>query len=277
MPRKNVLITGCGPNGIGGSLAKEFQLRGHRVFACGLSDSLLVGFRELGLDTVVMDVTSAASISEAVAHVRKLADGKLDILINNAGVYHCMPCTDTSIDDARRVFDVNVLGVLAVTQAFVPLLLEAGSNSIVANLGSINTIVRPPFMAMYNASKAALDALSATMRTELAPLGIRVVIVKTGSVRSDLFNNSPPQRLPEHSLYMPLKKQIEERKMLEGSHYIDAGLYAQRVVSELLRPSVKRVIWQGGLTTIAWLMSYFMPDGLMVRPTGTLLLSWGVY
>ena len=65
--------------------------------------------------------------------------------------------------------------------------------------------------------------------------------------------------------------------MLEGSHYIDAGLYAQRVVSELLRPSVKRVIWQGGLTTIAWLMSYFMPDGLMVRPTGTLLLSWGVY
>ena len=274
MPQKNILITGCGPNGIGGALAKEFQLRGHRVFASGLSKPLLSSFDALGMETLVMDVTSQESIDAAVIHVREATGGKLHVLINNAGVLHIAPFADTAVADAARVFDINVLGTFAVTKAFLPLLLRtaaatdsSGSGSgdaVVANLGSVNTILRPPFLAAYNASKAAVDVLGATLRTELAPLGVRVVTLKTGSVRTDLFGNAPPTVLPEGSLYAPLRAFIEGRKMLESASYMEVDQYARNVVSELLRPSVKRVIWQGGLTTIAWLLSWFGWDGLLV-------------
>lgn len=284
MPRKNILITGCGPNGIGGALAREFQQRGHRVFASGLSEPLLLagGFAELGMDTVVMDVTSQPSIDAAVARVRAalaLTDGgggslQLHVLVNNAGVLHVAPFADTAVEDARRVFEVNVLGPFAVTQAFLPLLLDAaaaggvdGDVAVVANLGSVNTILRPPFFSAYNASKAAVEVLGATMRTELAPLGIRVVTLKTGSVRTGLFGNAPATPLPQGSLYAPLRRFIEGRAMLESATYMDADEYASNVARELLRPSGKRVVWQGGLTTVSWLWSWFGWDSLLVSVT----------
>ncbi|KAK7747809.1 hypothetical protein SLS62_008845 [Diatrype stigma] len=299
MARKNILITGCGPNGIGGALAREFQERGHRVFASGLSEPLLLagGFAELGMDTVVMDVTSQVSIDAAVSRVRAalaLTGGgggskppQLHVLVNNAGVLHVAPFADTAVEDARRVFEVNVLGPFAVTQAFLPLLLnaaatEAGSvdgstsDAVVANLGSINTILRPPFFSAYNASKAAVEVLGATMRTELAPLGVRVVTLKTGSVRTGLFGNAPPAPLPEGSRYAPLRRFIEGRAMLEGAAYMDVDEYARNVVGELLQPSGKRVVWQGGLTTVSWLLSWLGWDGLLVSVVRFPLLGrWG--
>ncbi|RYP40019.1 hypothetical protein DL767_001953 [Monosporascus sp. MG133] len=277
-PQKNVLITGCGPNGIGGALAREFQLRGHRVFASGLSEPLLAGFRDdLGMETVVMDVTSQASVEGAVARVGAATGGRLHVLVNAAGVLHISPFADTDIDDARHVFDVNVLGVWAVTRAFLPLLLAAAADgdgdAVVANLASINSVLRPPFLAAYNASKAAVEVLGATLRTELAPLGVRVVTLKTGGVRTDLFNNVPPVKLPQGSLYAPLREFIEERKMLEAGSYMDADKYARNVVSELLRPSVKQVVWQGGMTTIAWILSWFGWDSLLVSPVERPIIS----
>ncbi|RYO76831.1 hypothetical protein DL766_001878 [Monosporascus sp. MC13-8B] len=270
--QKNVLITGCGPNGIGGALAREFQVRGHRVFASGLSEPLIAGFRDdLGMETVVMDVTSRASVEGAVARVAEATGGRLHVLVNAAGVLHISPFADTPVEDARRVFDVNVLGVWAVTRAFLPLLLAAAAaadgdgDAVVANLASINSVLRPPFLAAYNASKAAVEVLGATLRTELAPLRVRVVTLKTGGVRTDLFNNASPVKLPQGSLYAPLREFIEERKMLEAGSYMDADQYARTVVSQLLRPSVKQVVWQGGMTTIAWILSWFGWDSLLDR------------
>ena len=170
---KTVLVTGCGPSGLGTALATEFHLRGHRVIASGLSKPLLAHFQDLQIETLVLDVTSSSSIETAVAHVAKLTGNKLDILINNAGLMHVMPFVDTHVETARKLLEVNVLGVFAVTQAFVPLLLAAadphGSRSLVVNIGSVNDVFRPSFFSVYNASKAALEALGGTLRTELAP------------------------------------------------------------------------------------------------------------
>ncbi|KAH6653812.1 hypothetical protein BKA67DRAFT_563237 [Truncatella angustata] len=277
MTPKTVLITGCGPNGIGHSLALEFQLRGHFVIASGLNDTLLAPFRDLGIETVVLDVTSQDSIAAAVGLVTKLTDGNLDILINNAGLMHIMPLSDTSISDARRVLDVNVLGVLAVTQGFLPLLIPAAESgkchSVVANLGSVNEVFRPPFFGMYNASKAAVDALSTTMRRELIPLGIKVVLLKTGSVRTELFKGAiGDTRLPDGSLYESLRDWIQGRKMLESGRFVEGDEYARRVVDELLKSDVKSVVWQGGLATLAWFLTWFgwesMMDGAMIKGNG---------
>lgn len=243
-------------------------MRGHQVFATGISKPQLADLAALGIETFELDVTSVKSIESGVECVKSATSGKLDILINNAGVMHILPFADTDVEEARKVFEVNVLGVFAVTKAFLPLLIEAArpgvGDSIVANIGSINAVLRPPFLGPYNASKAAVECLGASIRTELAPLGVRVVTIKTGSVRSDLFTNAPPTKLPEGSLYHPVKEFIEGRKMLEGQHYITPEVYAKNVVDELLRPKVKHVIWKGGLTTIAWILSWFGWEGIMV-------------
>ncbi|KAI1371310.1 putative short-chain dehydrogenase/reductase [Hypoxylon crocopeplum] len=272
MPLKTVLITGCGPGGIGSALATEFHMRGHRVFATGISEAQLTHFEGRGIETVVLDVTSQDSIEQAVLHVSKLTGGTLDILINNAGVLHAMPFADTDVAAARRLFDVNVLGVFAVTRAFLPLLLAAArkdggtrGDALVANVCSVNSEIRPPLFGIYNASKAAVEVLSASIRPELAPLGIRVVTIKTGSVNTELFNNAPPTKLPEDSMYRPVREFMEQRKMLEKAPYMEPEVYARKVVDELLRSSVKKVIWQGGLTTFAWILSWFGWEGMMDR------------
>ncbi|KAK8040972.1 short-chain dehydrogenase/reductase [Apiospora phragmitis] len=268
MSLKTVLITGCGPRGIGTALASEFHLRGHRVIASGLSEALLEPLRELGLETVVMDVTSEFSIRDAV--VSKVTGGKLDILINNAGLLHIMPFADTDPADARRVFDVNVLGTISVTHAFLSVLIasasssDGGDDSIVANLGSINTILHPPFVSVYSAAKAAVETLSSSMRTELAPLGVRVVVLKTGCVRTDLFANAAPTPLPAGSWYASLREFLEQRQLAWAPFaYTEPNFYARGVVVGLLRPSVRAVVWRGAGTLGVWLLNW-LPETTMV-------------
>ncbi|KAI0444703.1 short-chain dehydrogenase/reductase [Xylaria telfairii] len=266
MPLKSVLITGCG-SGIGAALATEFHMRGHRVFATGILDEQLANLATLGIETFEMNVTSGSSVESGVARVREATGGRLDILINNAGVLQIMPFADTDVEEARKIFEVNVLGAFAVMKGFLPLLIEAAKqgagDSLVANIGSVNSVLRPPFLGPYNASKAAIECLGASIRTELAPLGVRVVTIKTGSVKSDLFRNAPPTKLPEGSLYQPIKDFIEGRKMLEGQDFMTSEVYAKSIVDQLLRPKVKHVIWQGSLTTIAWILSWFGWEGML--------------
>jgi NAD(P)-dependent dehydrogenase (short-subunit alcohol dehydrogenase family) len=263
MPLKTVLITGCGANGIGSALAQEFHMRGHRVFATGRSASEIdPALSRLGMQTLLLDVTSDESINDAVAAVTAATGGGLDILVNNAGLLHVMPFADTPVADLRRIMEVNVIGVWAVTRAFLPLLLEA--KGLVANLGSINQVFCPPFLAAYNASKAAIEAMGRTLRRELAPFGVRVITLKTGSVRSGLFENATPTVLPEHSLYAPLKNWIESRGFSASARFIDVEDYAKAVVTDLLKDNVRPVIWRGGLVWIAWVFSWFGWETIMV-------------
>ncbi|KAI0141857.1 short-chain dehydrogenase/reductase [Xylariaceae sp. FL1272] len=267
MPLKTVLITGCGQAGIGSALAIEFHLRGHRVFATGIPGAQTAHLADVGIACSTLDVTSLESIENAVSRISHATGGKLDILINSAGVTHILPFADTVVDAARKVMEVNFLGVFATTKAFLPLLIEGArhrdGDSIVASLGSVNQVFHPPLFGVYNASKAAVETWGASIRTELAPLGVRVVTLKTGSIRSDLFKNAPPTFLPDDSLYRPAKEYIEGRKMLEGGQFVDADVYAKKVVDELLRQNVRHVIWQGGLSKLAWLLSWFGWEGMM--------------
>ncbi|KAJ6520467.1 hypothetical protein C8R45DRAFT_61186 [Mycena sanguinolenta] len=251
MGLKTILITGCGAKGIGAALAKEFHMRGHTVFATARNpDPELVA---LGCRTLTMDVTSADSIASAVSEVEAATNGHLDILINNAGVMHVAPFSDTSVEQARALFEVNVLGVWAVTQAFLPQLLAA--RGIIANLCSINEVFCPPFVAAYTASKVAVEALSRTLRKELAPLGVRVVALKTGSVRSTLFERDKTV-IPEGSLYAPLKEWIEARGFLGSAKFVEAKDYAKAVADDLLKDRPRAVIWRGGLASVAWFLSW---------------------
>lgn len=259
---KSIFITGCSAGGIGSALAREFHFRGHHVMASGRTASEIdPALSPLGITTLVLDVTSSESVDSAARRVKSETGGALDVLVNSAGVMHVMPFADEPVTEVRRLFDVNVFAIWAVTQAFLPLLLEA--QGVVVNIGSINAGLCPPLFGAYNASKAAVEALSRTMRRELAPLGVRVVTVKTGSVRSALFDHAEGITIPDKSIYAPLREWVARRGYLRGARFVELDDYARDVVGDLIRDDVKPVIWRGGLAFLAWVMSWFGWETMM--------------
>lgn len=142
---KTVLITGCSAGGIGAAVAHAFLKRGHYVFATArLPSKIPTDVSENpNLTVIPLDVESQVSVAEAVKVV--VASGrKLDILFNNAGVAHAMPILDMDIEHAKRVYDVNVWGVVRVIQAFAVLLIE--SRGRVVNVATVGTGVYTPWI-----------------------------------------------------------------------------------------------------------------------------------
>ncbi|KAI1194233.1 hypothetical protein F5X97DRAFT_327789 [Nemania serpens] len=292
MSQKTVLITGCSDGGIGAALAAEFQLRGLRVFATARDPSKMANLAALGIETLALDVTSESSIEQAVVIVRgkinndgsNLGSGRgseprkrLDFLINNAGMHHIMPFADARIADLKTVIDTNLIGSLAVTQAFIPLLMQqrapdsqsksdAREKGTVVMLGSINEVFSPPFQVAYTASKVAVHAAAKTLRVELAPLGINCVTLMTGSVRTKLFENAP-SKLPDNSLYSTVASKIEEREILKHAQWVDADQFAKQAVGDLLRPKPRLDIWRGGLATAAYWLGWLGWEGMLDSAT----------
>lgn len=170
------LITGVSEGGIGDALTTQFLARGVSVIASSLNLKLLdyLPKEPRRLEHVQLDVTSADSISVAVKQVEAITGGKLDFLVNNAGYGYMASLLDASIAKVKAEYEVNVFGLLAVTQAFFPLLKEA--NGMVVNQSSIAGLRSgcQPFIGAYSSSKAAVTAMSNTMRVEFEPFGVKV-------------------------------------------------------------------------------------------------------
>lgn len=153
MAPKSVLITGCSSGGIGFALALAFQKRGLHVFATARTLSKMAELEKVPEITLLsLDVTSPPSIAAAVDAVRAKTGGTLDYLVNNSGNGFVMPLLDTDLDEARRMFEVNIFGVLAVTQAFAPLVIAA--KGTIVNNSSIAGYLYPPFMGKTPTPKA---------------------------------------------------------------------------------------------------------------------------
>lgn len=138
MPEKTVLVTGCSNGGLGAAMAKAYHARGFRVFAT-LRNKAKVGSLEgvEGIEILELDVTSEESVRQCAKTVEKLTGGLLDILVNNAGIATIMPLLDTSVDDAKKVYDANVWAVLLMTKAFAPMLIK--SKGTVCNISSVSS------------------------------------------------------------------------------------------------------------------------------------------
>ena len=277
MKRLTILITGCSPGGMGAALAMAFHSAGHYVYATARNPSKLLTLAAAGIETLALDVTLASSIESAVSAVSSsLPDSKgLDMLINNAGGSYTMPVADLSLDSAKKLFDLNVWAQIAVAQAFLPLLLKSAISpassqpfqAMIVNHTSVGSVTAFPFQAVYNASKAALAMLSATMRLELAPFGIRVVDLKTAGVRTNIISNNSfnadAERLPEDSIYGPAREVVEKAMSQKGlsGFGVTAEQWAAEVAVLLLGKSPPKVIWRGESALLARVAS-MMPSGL---------------
>lgn len=145
--RKTVLITGCSAGGIGGGLAEAFLEKGYHVFA-GLrtpSKASQILKNAENVKILTLDVLSSESIASAVESVKKDTGGKLDVLINNSGGGILAPALDTSIEEGRKLFDLNFWAPVAMVQAFAPLLINA--KGCIVNNTSANSVVPMPLMS----------------------------------------------------------------------------------------------------------------------------------
>jgi len=233
MALKTVLITGCSDNGIGSALGKTFQERGYHVFATARDTAKMAWTK--GLDNVtpiVLDIKKPGDIKKAVETVSKATDGKLDFLVNNAARNHFMPVLDVEVDAVRDLFESNYFGPLSVTQAFAPLLIKAKGQ--VSFITSISGYVNTPWMGLYASSKRAIEVVADTLRLELAPLGVTVLAVVTGGVKSSGQTYFDDLKLPNGSLYKGIEDTIVARaKGGDGMPRMETLDYAKAVVDEM--------------------------------------------
>ncbi|MGA2062437.1 MAG: SDR family oxidoreductase [Thermoguttaceae bacterium] len=186
-----VLITGAS-TGIGQACALELDRRKFQVFAGVRTEAAADRLRKNAspmLTPVMIDVTDSATISAAAAKIKELIGNcGLAGLVNSAGIGVSGPLELVPIEELRRQFEVNVIGQVAVIQAFLPLLRIAKGR--IVNIGSINGAVTPPYLGPYSASKFALEAITDALRIELRTWGIRVSIVEPGAIATPIWEKS---------------------------------------------------------------------------------------
>jgi NAD(P)-dependent dehydrogenase (short-subunit alcohol dehydrogenase family) len=235
-----------------------------------------------GIETLKLDVTSDSSIADCVSRISDLTatDGRgpsLDALINNAGLVYRMPIVDSDMNRVRELFDGNFFPIISLSQAFLPLLLNAAVSAsrdnadsgwwgwlsgqtrrpVIVNNTSIGCL-QPggavPWQGVYSATKSAVAQLTETMRLELAPLGIDVVNLCTGMVTSRIFANDREKtgaKLPKTSVYYDISKDaraaIEEAMTGAGVEALscDARPWAANVVRDVDRANPPRWIFRG--------------------------------
>lgn len=256
--RGGVLVTGAS-KGIGAAIARELARLGFRVFGTIRRDADAAALRDAGggATPVRMDVTDQASIARARAEVEQaLGATRLVGLVNNAGVPVLGPLEHIPLDDLRRQFEVNVFGVVAVTQAFLPL-LRAGRGRIV-NISSVSGRFALPFAGPYAASKFALEALSDSLRRELRPSGVDVIVVQPGSVRTPIWETVAgfdAARLAG-TPYAGMVERFQQMALASGAHGLPPVAVARIVARALTarRPRarylVSRAAWSTRLTRL---------------------------
>lgn len=270
---KSVVITGVS-TGLGQATAAALAHRGYRVFGSvrKLEDAATLE-KNLGplFTPLLFDVTDSAAISMAVTEVKeKIGDIGLNALVNNAGIVIPGPLKYTSLEDFRRHFEVNLFGLLDVTQQFLPLLGAVKnaphSPGRIVNISSVSGKIAYPFMGGYAASKHALEAMSDSLRRELLLYGVDVILVEPGTTRTPIKEKYTEQieRYAESDygeMFAGLEIQVAEREK--------TGLPVQKVVDVICtavtseHPKTRYAIPRKRLTS--WLLPRWLPDRWLDR------------
>lgn len=264
MSQPVALITGCS-SGIGRALADAFKADGYRVFAAARKDADLDALSAAGFAAVRLDVNNAADIANACTQVQNEA-GRLDVLINNAGYGAMGPLLDGGAEGMRRQFETNVFSLVELTRACFPLL--RASRGLVVNIGSISSVLITPFAGAYCASKAAVHALSGSLRMELAPFGIEVMEVQPGAIESSFGASaiqSVEELVNEQSPWWPVREGIRTRANASQDNPTPASEFAAILLAAVHKPKRPALLRIGNGSRALPLMVSLLPRRLVER------------
>ncbi len=233
-----ILVTGAS-TGIGFAVVKALAEAEVHVFATvrKTSDAERLSALSANITPLIMDVTKPEQITTAVENVREqLQEKTLNALINNAGIAVAGPLEHLPLEDLRWQFEVNVMGLVEVTQRFLPLLSETGK---VINISSISGKTTQPFLGAYSASKHAVEALSDALRREFVMTGSQrdVIVIQPGKINTPIWDKAEQIDLApyENTPYFELGQKIKALTLDEGRQGAPASKVADAVVRILLR------------------------------------------
>ena len=179
---KVILITGAS-SGIGFDAARTLAKQGHHVYAAARRLVLMEPLKEDGVHPISMDVTMEDSMQNAVEMILQ-QEGRLDVLVNNAGYGYLGAIENVSMEEARRQLEVNLFGLARLTQLVLPVMRRQGGGRIV-NTSSIAGKMSIAFGGLYNVTKYSVEAFSDALRMEVKPYGIDVVKIQPGAIKTD--------------------------------------------------------------------------------------------
>ncbi|HHB92150.1 MAG TPA: SDR family oxidoreductase [Thioploca sp.] len=204
---RSILITGCS-SGIGYHVAHGLQKLGYQVFATARKPEDVTRLQQEGLESLLLDLNDSASITDAVQKVLKLTDGKLYAIFNNGAHGQPGAIEDLTIEALRYQFEVNVFGTHELTRQIIPIMRKQGEGRIIQNSSMLGLVVLP-YRGAYNSSKFALEALSDTLRLELANTNIFVSSIEPGPITSKFRMNS----------YKMFEKYIDQKNSIHKQTY----------------------------------------------------------
>ena len=231
---KTLLITGVS-SGFGRALAQEALTRGYRVIGTVRNAVAKSAFEALHAENawaLELDVTHFAAIDAAIAKVEQQI-GPVDVLVNNAGYGHEGVLEESSLDEMRRQFNVNVFGAVAMTKALLPYLRQRRRGHII-NITSMGGFITMPGISYYCGSKFALEGISETLSKELAPFNIHVTAVAPGSFRTDWAGRSMVRSARSIADYDALFDPIRAARVAKSGKQLGDPLKAARAMLTLI-------------------------------------------
>lgn len=270
--RPTVVVTGAS-SGIGWATTQELATSGYRVVATVRKEEDVDRLRREFGDAVhplLMDVTENEQIEAAAVEIAALVgDAGLVGLVNNAGIAVAAPLMHMDPDDLRYQFDVNVAGVVAVTQALLPLLGASKEAphppGRIINISSVSGHIVYPFLAPYAASKHALEAISDGMRRELSIYNIKVVVMVLGAVQTPIWEKTENQDIARYRQtdYGAAVERMHKTVADTAKTAMPAEQAARAIRQALLHPKPRTRYVIANNRLLGWLVPRLMPERLL--------------
>ena len=256
--RPVAIVTGTS-GGIGEATARALDAAGYRVFGTYRRPPAA---RPAAIEYLACDVTSEESVTAAVSEVLSKT-GRIDLLVNNAGVGLVAGAEESSLEQAKSLFDVNLFGLIRMTKAVLPTMRRQGSGRIV-NLSSVMGLIPAPFMALYSASKHAVEGYTESLDHEVRGSGIRAVLVEPAYTRTSFEGNvyQPDQQLEVYQSARTNAKAV----LRDGMKAADTPeLVASAVVKASTAANPRRRYAAGRTARQVSLLRRFVPESAFDR------------
>lgn len=243
MKEKIVLITGAS-SGIGKASALLFLKKGYTVYATALSTNAMMDLEAKGARILQLDITNTENCRQVVNHIYKKSEC-IDILVNNAGFGLYGAIEDVPMADARQQFEVNLFGLMQLTQMIIPK-MRVNCDGRIINISSILGRMTLPMGGWYHASKYALEGVSDCLRQELRSFGVKVVLINPGAIESEWAGIALSKAIEysKNTAYGTMTKQLENLLLKSRKIEVKAEKVAEVIVnaSESRNPRIRYIV-----------------------------------
>lgn len=261
--KKVALVTGAS-SGIGKATAKKLLKDGLIVYVAARRIEQMQDLEELGATAIKMDITVEEDIQNVVSIIQE-NHGGVDVLVNNAGYAIYGAVEDTSIEDAKRQFEVNIFGLARLTQLVLPYMREQRSGKII-NMSSMGGKIYTPLGAWYHATKHALEGWSDCLRLEVKQFGIDVVIIEPGIIKTEFGDvmSGPMMERSGNTAYADMAKSMSQASK---ESYEKGGASPPSVIADVVSKAIKSDnpktrYAKGKLAKLMIFMRKILPDKL---------------